>query len=227
MAIMDANRRTNEEHDFYQTLPCQIKCLCQYLDLNKKRVLDAGAGMQVISKNIKKIFPKVKIETSEINSNHPDSNVLEFNFFFTKQLAYIAERDYGIKPVIVNTNQFPISNHGDFFKVRSRYDYIISNPPYSLKDEFIEYALEIADHVFMLFPLQVLNYIEFCEKWLDNDSYCGRILMYPKVILNPEGEYIQGGNTGYAWFHWSGLPSEEKSNTKEKYEVIEDIRKYK
>ena len=47
--------------------------------------------------------------------------------------------------------------------------------------------------------------------------------MYPKVILNPQGEYIQGGNTGYAWFHWENEPIEFSGI----YEVIEDIRKYK
>lgn len=213
MSIIDATRRTNDEHDFYQTLPCQIKCLCQYLDLNKKQVLDAGAGMQVITKNIKKVFPLVKLETSESNSKNPENEIIEFEF------------DNGLNYLVHNL--FPVSSHGDFFKVKTKYDYIISNPPYSLKDEFIEHALKISKNVFMLFPLQVLNYIEFCEKWLDIDSYCGRILMYPKVILNPEGEYIQGGNTGYAWFHWSRLDSKDDSNPAEKYEVIEDIRKYK
>ena len=225
MSIIEANRRTNEEHDFYQTLPCQIKCLCQYLDLDGKFVLDAGSGNRRIYNQLIESFPQICVDSAEINSSHPDSEIVEFNFF-SKQLAYIAERDYGIKPSIIENNTFPKATHGDFLKVTKKYDYIISNPPYSLKDEFIEHALKIADHVFMLFPLQVLNYIEFCEKWLDNDLYCGRILMYPKVILNPEGEYIQGGNTGYAWFHW-GTDYFSTDNPKVKYEVIEDIRKYK
>ena len=214
MGIIDANRRTNEEHDFYQTLPCQVKCLCEYLDLDNKHILDAGSGKQVIAKQLIKSFPKAKIFTSEENAKTPDraqSDIVEFDF--ESDSVFVGEL-------------FPKPNYGNFFRVTNGFDYIISNPPYSLKDEFIEHALKLSKNVFMLFPLQVINYIEFCEKWLDNDQYCGRILMYPKVILNPEGEYIQGGNTGYAWFHWSAdyIPLD---NPKEKYEVIEDIRKYK
>jgi hypothetical protein len=169
----------------------------------------------VIANQLIKSFPEGKIYTSEINSKTPDrakSDIIEFDFESNN---------------IFSAADFPKSNYGDFFKVHTIFDFIISNPPYSLKDEFIEHALERAKDVFMLFPLQVLNYIEFCEKWLDNEVYCGKILMYPKVILNSEGEYIQGGNTGYAWFHWSKEHLSKDINPKEKYEVFEDIRKYK
>jgi hypothetical protein len=211
MSILDANVRTNNEHDFYQTLPCQIKCLCQYLDLTDQRVLDAGSGKQVISNQLRKSFPEARIETSEVNSSNPETDVITFDFETMGTTFH---------------DKFPEATHGDFLNLNRKYDYIISNPPYSLKDEFIEHALELSKHVFMLFPLQILNYIEVCEKWLDDDRYCGRILMYPKVILNAEGEYIQGGNTGYAWFHWSS-DYLLVGNPKLKYEVIEDIRKYK
>jgi len=213
MSMIDATRRTtDDEHDFYQTLPCQIKCLCEYLDLNDKHVLDAGSGMGVISKQLRKSFPKVKLETSEKNFNNPSDK----NIFF----------DFDCASGIGNEEDFPKADFGDFLEVKGSFDCVISNPPYSQKDAFIKHALEISKDVFMLFPLQVLNYISFCQNWLDNESYCGRILMYPKVILNPEGEYRQGGNTGYAWFHWTSIPKEDYQGP-DGYEAIEDIRKYK
>lgn len=212
MSILDANVRTTEGlHDFYQTLPCQIKCLCSYMDLNNYSIIDAGSGKEVIAKQVKKSFKKATVVTSEKNSSIPDTEINEFNFKSDKN--------------IVDKNVFPTPDYGDFLTVKDHFTYTISNPPYSEKDNFISHALEISDHIVMLFPLQVLNYIDFCEKWLDNEKYCGRILMFPKVILNPEGTYIQGGNTGYAWFHWSNYLSSVPSY--EKYEIIEDIRKFK
>lgn len=210
MSIMDATRRTTtDEHDFYQTLPCQINVLCALVDFSRKKIIDAGAGKQVIANHIKKHFPRTAVITSEKNSENIKSELAEF--------------DFDNPAAIVKSDKFPPSVYGDFLSVWRPFDIVASNPPYSLKDEFITHSLEIADDVFMLFPLQVLNYIEFCEEWLDTPKYMGRITMYPKVILNPQGEYIQGGNTGYAWFHWSNkaLPSPNK------YEYFVDIRKYK
>lgn len=215
MSTIDALRSHNDpenEGDFFQTLPCQVRCLAEFLQLNEQSVLDAGSGRGVISDILKMQFPYVDMKTSEINSETHKSEILEFSW--DEELPRHRE-------------QFPTPDYGDFLQVKDQFDIIVSNPPYSLKDEFITHALELArTDVFMLFPLQILNYIEICENWMDNPKYCGRITMYPKVILNQEGDYIQGGNTGYGWFHFSNRPLIEDHSI-DKYEVFMDIRKYK
>lgn len=212
MALQGSNMRTAEknEHDFYQTLPCMVKCLCHHLDLKGNVVLDAGSGTGVIANILRENNPRALVLTSEKHSAGAEVHMPVFDF-----------DDPGNA---IKENTFPTADHGDFFDVYDNFDYIISNPPYFLKNEFMEHALRLSTHVFMLFPLQVINYIEFCENWLDNDKYCGRITMYPKVILNPQGDFLQGGTTGYGWFHWSNLPPDP--NDSQKYEVIDDIRKY-
>lgn len=214
MSIADSNRKTSkDEHDFFQTLPCQVKCLCDHFDFTGLKILDAGAGKRIIADGIKKEYPKVKIKTSEKNSSNNYNKTSSFDFDNNKILS--------------GNERFPRSSFGDFLKVRKHFDYIISNPPYSQKDSFIQHALNHAYNVVMLFPLQVLNYIYFCEKWLDNPKYLGRITMYPKVILNPGGNYIQGGNTGYGWFHWTNNNNIADEEVITKYEIFDDIRKYK
>ncbi len=117
-----------------------------------------------------------------------------------------------------------ISDGVDFLAVNKRYDMVVSNPPFSIKREFISHSMDIAENVIMLLPLQVLNYISFCNDFLDNGRYLGRVTMYPKLFMNSDGIYKQGGNTGYGWFVWNSV-SEDMDGSK--YEFFEDIRKYR
>jgi len=110
----------------------------------------------------------------------------------------------------------------DFLKcMRLKYDLIVMNPPYSKKKEFIDHALTIADDIFVFLPLQVMNYIDFTEGYLDSEQYIGQIIIYPKMILNETQNIKQGGITAYAWFHFS------KFGRGSKYQVYYDIRKFK
>jgi len=102
------------------------------------------------------------------------------------------------------------------------YDLIVMNPPYSKKKEFINHALSIADDVFVFLPLQVMNYIDFTEGYLDSEQYVGQIIIYPKMILNETQNFKQGGITAYAWFHFS-----KTRNPTQKYQHYYDMRKFK
>lgn len=86
----------------------------------------------------------------------------------------------------------------------SVFDYIIANPPYSIKNAFIDKAIKIAHNVIMILPANVINYNEFQEKYLDIPNYMGRLLMRPKFFMEEEEREIPklGGVSSYAWFWW-------------------------
>jgi hypothetical protein len=97
----------------------------------------------------------------------------------------------------------------DFFEEQTKYDYIITNPPFSLALEFIQKSKEIAREKFaMLLPLSYLHgqkRYEF-KIFLDPNYPLIKIFVftrYPLLTQNirHDGKY----NTGmmvYAWFIW-------------------------
>jgi len=90
----------------------------------------------------------------------------------------------------------------DFLEHSERYDYIVGNPPFSVKNEFINHALEISRFVIFLLPMSVVSYNIFHREFLDRPEYVGRLLMTPKMFLNSEGTFKPGGTDSYAWFVW-------------------------
>ena len=100
----------------------------------------------------------------------------------------------------------------DFFTERRQVNNIITNPPYSLAQRFVEHSLECADKkVVMLLKLVFLESISrknlFDRKMLENVWVFRRRL---KIYANG----IMGKNSGliaYAWFVWDknyqGLPT--------------------
>jgi hypothetical protein len=86
------------------------------------------------------------------------------------------------------------------------HDCIVANPPYSKKNSFILHAISRFDHVFMILPMQVVNYNEFHAIFLNRKEYMGRLLMTPKFFMTEEyqvGLTQRGGVSSYAWFYWS------------------------
>lgn len=107
----------------------------------------------------------------------------------------------------------------DFDKV----DTIVCNPPYSKKNEFIDKALRVAKEIWMILPMQVVNYNTFHRNYLDNPFYHGRILMTPKFFMTDEyqvGLDKKGGVSSYAWFLWSST-GRGRDYTFEKYFNLE------
>lgn len=47
-----------------------------------------------------------------------------------------------------------ITEERDFFEYEERVDWIITNPPYSIYDRFLEHCFEVADNVVLLVPVQ-------------------------------------------------------------------------
>jgi hypothetical protein len=90
----------------------------------------------------------------------------------------------------------------DFFEEKERFDFIITNPPYSKALEFIEKALTIATNTFMLLPLNYLHgqrrYESGIWKHLDEIMVFTR---YPLLgdPLRQDGKY-RTGMMSYAWY---------------------------
>lgn len=113
----------------------------------------------------------------------------------------------------------------DFLRseMRQHIDVIISNPPYSLKNEFIDDALNSAEEVFFILPMQVVNYNYFHRNYLNRKEYRGRLLMTPKFFMtqdvNEDYSLVKGGVSAYAWFHWS----KNKTIENHSYETYIDL----
>jgi hypothetical protein len=94
----------------------------------------------------------------------------------------------------------------DFLKDEyEHYDVVVCNPPYSKKNDFIRRALSIADRIYMILPMQVVNYNQFHREFLAIPQYQGRILMTPKFFMTEEYQIRldhRGGISSYAWFCW-------------------------
>jgi len=106
-----------------------------------------------------------------------------------------------------------------------KFDFVITNPPYSIKNKFIEKALKISKATIFILPANVINYNEFQEKYLDIKEYFGRVLMRPKFFMDDKKQNIPklGGISAYAWFMWSNLEDLYSVYSIEKYV---DLREY-
>jgi len=193
MSIIDANIKTSTDpRQFFQTLPEQVEALVWFLRLKGKE----GCSF-------------VDILDAGSGKNVISNTLKKHGFNVTTIDKY-----------------FPAYIEDDFLthEFKTLFNAVVSNPPYkgSEKYDFIEKALTISTDCFFLLPLQNLNYIEFCEYIDKKEEYMGRLTLYPKVILNPAGKLIQGGNTGYGWFWFSCLKRDGYP-----FEIFVDTRKYR
>ena len=120
--------------------------------------------------------------------------------------------------------QLSSTEEQDFLHYEESYKLIIGNPPYYLKNDFIEKALTLAVDVWFILPMQVVNYNIFHREYLDREDYIGRLLLTPKFIMSEEsGVEVPryGGISSYAWFHWSSSGSSKGS-----IEHYADIKNY-
>ena len=99
----------------------------------------------------------------------------------------------------------------DFLKEDRLYKYIITNPPYSLANEFIKKAMEICTNKFAF--LLPLNYLQG-QKRYDNNIWCNqeeefelvRVHVFTRMptlknTIRSDGKF-ETGMQAYAWFVW-------------------------
>lgn len=104
---------------------------------------------------------------------------------------------------VIGFDKYP--SHGvpvDFLQHKGQYDYIVGNPPFSLKGPFIDHSLELSRYVIYILPMGAVSYNYFHRNYLDRPEYMGRLLMTPKFFMNAAGTFIPGGTDSYAWFFW-------------------------
>lgn len=127
---------------------------------------------------------------------------------------------------IIESDLFFGEDKEDFLSLPTpeiKFDFIVMNPPYSLKVEFILRALLFAKDIFVLLPLAHCNYKVTNEKLFDTPNYMGKILMYPACMLDEKGFKKLGGHSVYCWHHFTSSPPR---NNDIKYTLIRDWRKY-
>lgn len=77
-------------------------------------------------------------------------------------------------------------------------DFVITNPPYSLAQEFVTKSLGEADVVIMLLRIGFLESMKRREWWIENR-------LSSLLILSQRPSFTDDGNTdgsGYAWYVW-------------------------
>jgi hypothetical protein len=94
------------------------------------------------------------------------------------------------------------------------WDWIITNPPFSLAREFIEKSLRISCHVAMLLPMGFYASAERFEWWQDKLPTAQYVLHQRPWFLDWDGKRVLGKNgkpgtdsATYAWLVWSRLYS--------------------
>lgn len=103
-----------------------------------------------------------------------------------------------------NVTSYDIESGTDFLDEDRRFDFIITNPPFSLAKEFIEKAIETAPRFAFLLPLSYLHGKERYEKFYRNDDLLKSVHVFTRYPLLGEPLRDDGkfrtGMMVYAWF---------------------------
>lgn len=95
-----------------------------------------------------------------------------------------------------------LQNGYDFLKDDKNRAVILTNPPFSLAQEFCDHAIKHADHVFMLLRLNFLGSQKRLVWWKRNNLGALFVLSQrPKFSKNKKGK-LGSDATEYAWFYW-------------------------
>lgn len=85
---------------------------------------------------------------------------------------------------------------------RRKWDFIITNPPFSLAQPFIDKATQIANCTIMLLPLNFMGSAERHEWWkAHTPTGKGILSRRPGFAKNKDGKWGTDSDT-YAWFIW-------------------------
>jgi hypothetical protein len=97
----------------------------------------------------------------------------------------------------------------DFLKTGGHdYPCIVTNPPFSLAQEFIQHALDHAEHVYMLLRLNFLGAQCRREWWKQHEPNAIFVLSdRPKFCKNKHGKWSTDA-CEYGWFYWLAINGE-------------------
>lgn len=91
----------------------------------------------------------------------------------------------------------------DFLTDAMPSDWTVTNPPFSLAQEFIEHAIEISKHVMFLLRLDFLGTTGRHRWWIEHAPQA-------LFVLSARPGFIPGAGTdyaNYAWYYWGPLLS--------------------
>jgi hypothetical protein len=160
--------------DFYETHAWCVERFTEALRLPGGRWLEPAAGRGAIVRAVNR--PDVVWDAVELSQEN-------------------WQRIEGVTGVTV---------HGDFLQVAEQmkalvvepYEVVMTNPPYSLAQEFIEACFPLARHVVMLLRIN----------FLASEARAGFMRAFPPdiYVLPNRPDFTGGGgdSTEYAWFHW-------------------------
>lgn len=111
--------------------------------------------------------------------------------------------------MLENLTDYDLDNDGlDFFAETRKYDYIITNPPFSKAHEWILKCKEVAEYKFaLLLPLSYLHGEKrYKEIYQDKEFPLARVYVFTRYPmlgdkLRMDGKY-RTGMMVYAWFVW-------------------------
>ena len=90
-----------------------------------------------------------------------------------------------------------LSNGYDFLKDDSRREFILTNPPFSLAQEFCDHAIKHSREVMMLLRLNFLGSQKRKDWWQKNEPNA-------LFVLSKRPDFTGGGGDSceYAWYYW-------------------------
>lgn len=123
--------------------------------------------------------------------------------------------DEGYKNVTSKT----LETGQDFREEKGKYDYIITNPPFSLAFEFIQKCKDLTDKFALLLPLSYLHGKKrFDNIYSDQNFPLSHIYVFTRYPLLGESLRLDGKyNTGmmvYAWFVWDKFSNKDSPSIK-------------
>lgn len=97
----------------------------------------------------------------------------------------------------VKTTYSEIREGKNFFSWNGKVDLILTNPPFSLSQEFIDHSIERANTIIMLLRVNFLGSVSRYDWWKENSPTCMYVLS-----KRPSFTGIGTDATEYAWFVW-------------------------
>ena len=197
--VLSATNRSNvrRPQDFYSTPLDSILPVLDYLDIpDKAEILDPCGGHGSIIKAL--INYKIMKKINECKDCDWQIDTVE-----------IREEEEEILSTICRTAKI-----GDFLKSdMGKYDLVISNPPYSLAQEFIDKGLECLNENGKLVYLLRTNFLESKKRfqWWQDKLPSGIYVLHARPSFTGSGKTDA---TSYAWFVW------DKSSYKQVIKVI-------
>jgi hypothetical protein len=95
----------------------------------------------------------------------------------------------------------------DFFDIKEKYANLVTNPPFSIAEDVLAHALELAQNkICLLLRLAFLESQRRYQKFYQLNPPSRVLVFSERLSIYPKNYEIKaGGTTSYAWFCWDVL----------------------